>query len=264
MGIKRRFQLDGFAGTGMLEGQPPGMEKLALEAEDILLAAINRVADNGAFEPGQVNPDLVGPARFQADFQQAVSAKILDDPVVGAGGLAVGPGSDFLAKAGIAAQGDVNDAFGRFGPAKNQGQVNLLDRSGLELLLQLAQRGRGPSDNHQPGGIPVQPVDDAGPVGCAGVILHQAGQIRVAGQQGIDQGAAGMPLRRVNDHPGRLVDDDQIVIFVNNVERRRLRLESSGFGRGQVNGDDIAGLEGSTGSSRLAGDQDLALANQFL
>ena len=101
MGIERRFQLDRFAGAGMLEGQPPGVEKLPLQAEDVLFAAVNRIADYRAFEPGQVNPDLVGPARFQADFQQAVSAKILDDPVMGPGRFAVSPRGDFLAKVGV-------------------------------------------------------------------------------------------------------------------------------------------------------------------
>ncbi len=75
MRIERRFQLDGFTRAGVLEGEPPGVEKLPLQAEDVLFAAVNRIADYRAFEPGQVNPDLVGPARFQADFQQAVSAR---------------------------------------------------------------------------------------------------------------------------------------------------------------------------------------------
>ncbi|NJN93555.1 MAG: hypothetical protein HC875_05385 [Anaerolineales bacterium] len=73
-------------GAGVAEAQPLGVEKLALEAEDVLFAAIDRIADDGAFEPGQVDPNLVGPAGFRA----SCTAQNLQAPGSGCGSVCRG------------------------------------------------------------------------------------------------------------------------------------------------------------------------------
>lgn len=264
MSIQRRFQFDGFAGAGVAETQPPGVEKLALEAEDILFAAIDRIADHGALEPGQVDPNLVGSPGFQANFKQTVLLKIFNHPVMGAGRFAVGAGGDLLAEAGVAAQGNFDNAFGGFGPAKHQGQVGFFDGSGFELLLQATQRLRSAGHHNQARRIAVEPVDNAGAVGGISVAQAKRGQIGVAGQQGVDQRAALVAVGRVDNHTRRLVDDHQIVIFINHRQGCGFRLRRIGFGSGQMNGDNIARLHGAAGPNRLSGHQNLALTDQLL
>ena len=42
------------------------------------------------------------------------------------------------------------------------------------------------------------------------------------GDERVDQGAALVPGRRMDDEPGRLVDDDQVLVLVDDGERDRL------------------------------------------
>ena len=43
-------------------------------------------------------------------------------------------------------------------------------------------------------------------------------------EQGVDQGAVEIARRRVDDHPGRLVDDQQMLVLEDDLERDVLRL----------------------------------------
>src|SRR5690606_20773989 len=74
-------------------------------------------------------------------------------------------------------------------------------------------RGRvgagAPGPEEQAGGALVEAVDDPGPVGLA-----DAGDLRVAGEQAVDQRPLVPPGTRVDDDAGRLVDDDQVVVLV--------------------------------------------------
>ncbi len=42
--------------------------------------------------------------------------------------------------------------------------------------------------------------------------------------QRVDQGTGLLPARRVHDHAGRLVDDNNVIVLIDNLERDRLRL----------------------------------------
>ena len=44
-------------------------------------------------------------------------------------------------------------------------------------------------------------------------------EVGIISQHGIDQCSRGMPRGRVDDHSGRLIDHEQIVIFKDNIER---------------------------------------------
>ena len=56
------------------------------------------------------------------------------------------------------------------------------------------------------------------------LLAADAAQIVDVVQQRVDQRAAGMAGRRVHDHAGRLVDDDEVAILVDDRERQRLGL----------------------------------------
>ena len=58
-------------------------------------------------------------------------------------------------------------------------------------------------------------------------------------QQRVDERPLGIAGRRMHDHSGRLVDDDQMRILEADIERDRLRFRLGGFGFRQPHGDDL-------------------------
>ena len=54
------------------------------------------------------------------------------------------------------------------------------------------------------------------------------------GDQRVDQRAVGIARRRMHDEPRRLVDDDEVLVLVDDVERNILALRLGGRGGGHV------------------------------
>jgi hypothetical protein len=76
--------------------------------------------------------------------------------------------------------------------------------------------------------------------------LHAADprQVVAVREKGIDQRAAFRARRRVNDHSLGLVENKQVVIFINDVERDRLGRDARWRGRGRrFQRYQIAGLQ---------------------
>ena len=73
--------------------------------------------------------------------------------------------------------------------------------------------------HHQPGGVLIEPVHNAGPADAA-----DPGKARAAmGDQRVDQGPALVARGRVHHKVSRLVDDDDVVVLVDDIERYILR-----------------------------------------
>ena len=69
-------------------------------------------------------------------------------------------------------------------------------------------------DDQQARGVAVEPVDDPRPV------LAGDGRERVVVElEGVDQRAGPVPLGRVGDHAGRLVDDGERLVLVDDLDR---------------------------------------------
>ena len=79
--------------------------------------------------------------------------------------------------------------------------------------------------HHQPGRVLVEPVHDTG---AADAPDARQGVAAMA-QQGVDQGAGGVPRCRMDHEPRRLVDDDHIVVLEDdgqwNIFRVRRRID---------------------------------------
>jgi len=69
-----------------------------------------------------------------------------------------------------------------------------------------------PRDGQQPRGVAVEPVHDPGPLGIAA---------RAAAGQRIDERVAAVPRAGVDDQPGRLVDDQDVLVLPDDVRRGR-------------------------------------------
>ena len=72
--------------------------------------------------------------------------------------------------------------------------------------------------DHQAAGSLIQPVHDARALLAAGSRPGSA-----PAEQGIHQGAGAVPGRRVHDHAGRLVDDQEVVVLEHDAQRYPLR-----------------------------------------
>src|SRR5216683_6213014 len=83
-------------------------------------------------------------------------------------------------------------------------------------------RDLGLGDDHQPARILVEAMHDPRPSDPA-----DAGQTRAAmAEQGVDESTVRVSRGGMDDHAGRLVDDDQMCILEAHIERDRLRFRS--------------------------------------
>lgn len=78
----------------------------------------------------------------------------------------------------------------------------------------------GLGHNQQSARVFVDPMDDARPQRCAN---GRQFPVRVR-KQAVDQRAVAIPRARVDNQTGWLIDDQQVLVLINNVDRHRLRL----------------------------------------
>ena len=138
---------------------------------------------------------------------------------VGRAGRLAGRGDGHLRRgAGRAADGrlDLPPVVGH--RALDQGQVAALHGAGGELFdegaVGLGRAGHG----EEPRGALVEPVHDAGTVRRAHALGHEERQVGEARQETADQGALGVTGPGMDDEPGRLVDDGDLGVGVDDLE----------------------------------------------
>ena len=106
--------------------------------------------------------------------------------------------------------------------------IGALDGVIGELLGQAGHGALVLGGDQQARGVLVQAVDDAGPR-----LAADADQLVAAmGDQGIDQRAVGIARRRMHHQPGRLVDDDEVLVLINHGQRDILALRTRRHRRG--------------------------------
>ena len=118
------------------------------------------------------------------------------------------------------------------GAAPDKGDIGAVQRAGAavvgelggEVLVRLLGLGR----DHDARGVLVEPVHDARALDAANA--HQA--VAAMEEQGVDQRAGRVARGRVHHHADRLVDDDQLVVLVEDVERDVLGVRLGIFGSG--------------------------------
>jgi hypothetical protein len=71
--------------------------------------------------------------------------------------------------------------------------------------------------------------------------VHDPGPLRIAAgdaavEEALDERAGGVPGTRVDDQPGRLVDDEQVLVLVGDPQVERLLLQ---LGRGEDSGVEL-------------------------
>ncbi len=156
-----------------------------------------------------------------------------DAPGGECGASSLGSGRQAGGHAGAAAQvacnGQVDAAGIVFDAAVDERQIGLFDLPGSKEASQAAVGVVVPSDEEDSGSVFVKPVDDARPCGSA-----EGGQAAEAQGEGVGDGAGGEAGSGMDGEAGRLIHGDEIVIFVEEIER-------NGFGRGdeRSRGDEL-------------------------
>jgi hypothetical protein len=262
------LELAALAGDRVVEGQPPGVESLPREVaaggavarirEGAPLAPrVDRIADDGVADVGHVDPDLVGAAGYRAALDEGGPGEAFDDPVEGAGLPPARDHRHLLALRRVASDRPLDDAAPSCRKAKTDCEVALLDLAPPEGDRQSEVGALRLRHHHQPGRVLVEPVHDPGALDAA-----DRGQILAVAEEGVDQGPGGVARRRVDDEAGRLVEDQELRVFVEDDERNVLGEEVELLRRRLVDLDAIADRDLGSGLARLAVEQDMAVVDE--
>ena len=220
---------------GVAESQLAGVEHEAVGIGAFFTRfAVDGVTEDGCADVFEVNANLVGAAGVEGAFDEAGAVALLgEDFVVGDGGFA-GAGVDdghLLAIDGMAA--DVGeDGVGVF--EGGLGGDGVVDFGGGFAFGKLGEEGLhgavGFGDDDAAGGVFVETVHDAGTFDAV-----DAGELVSAMmEEGVDEGAIGIASGGVDDHAVGFVENDEVLVFVEDVERDVLgdELEGNGLGNG--------------------------------
>ena len=144
--------------------------------------------------------------------------------------------------------------------AARDGEIGTLDIVGGEHVGEGGVGRFALGGDHDAGRILVEAVDDAGAGDAA-----DAGESRAAmKEQGVDQRTTLGAARGVDDEAGRLVDDDEVFVLEDDVERNVFRFRQRADGDRQVDGVDGAGDDLGAGvGRRLAVGGDTAFLDQY-
>ncbi len=213
--------------SGCVEPQLGRVQELALQAQ-LGAVPVDRVADDGGADRGQVHADLVGAPGLERHPQERAARQRLDQLELGervAAGVGVErhPGR----VAAVAADRRLDPAPARPRPPADEGDVRPPDPAAAQLRLQARMGAPVAGDEQEARRVAVEPVDDPGP-GVVAACGHAA--------QRVDERRARVAGHRVDEQPGGLVDDDQVRVGVGQRHadalrrrggRRRLRLRQA-------------------------------------
>ncbi len=137
------------------------------------------------------------------------------------------------------------------GHAGREGEVFLRHGAVLELVARALVRAIVFGDENRAARVAVEPMHDAGARGPAELAEFVEMVTQGRGERAFPVASAGM-----HDHAGRLVDDGDGVVFVENFQRNGGRQRAFTRELGERNGDDVAGAHAHRGFGALAIDAD--------
>src|SRR5881394_1743648 len=155
----------------------------------------------------------------ELDLDERSGAEFLEDRPVGAGGACVcgfggGPRGHLYAAIGIARDGELDAALcaGEF--PLHEGEIGLLHRARLKGFGKFGVSEIVLGDGDCAARVFVQPMNDAWSQRIATLRERLA-----TAEKSVDERAARVPCSGVDGHASWLVNDDEVVVFVENVER---------------------------------------------
>ena len=195
--------------------------------------SIERVANNGRAQGGEVDTDLVSTPGLDVAFHAGKSIrKGGKDFPMGDGAFSAGAQHGHLLAIGGAATNLRVECAGRRRGAVDDGDVGLaevVDGKGLgKRLISPIILG----NDHDTGGVHIQPMDDAG-----ALLATNATKVGAMPEESIDQSTVTVAAGGVDDQSGRFVEGQKVVVFVEN-------------GKRNVLGDKVGGFSGREGENK--------------
>ncbi|MNZ71118.1 hypothetical protein D3C78_894730 [compost metagenome] len=213
--------LHDFAGDGVSQLQHGGVQRLAVEvaqgqgqlrsriSQQAQTATVSGIPHQRMLDVSHVDTDLVGTTGFQTQTQTGVATELLVHPVVGHGRTAIGHHSHVGTLGRVTADGGIHGtACGHV--TYGDGFVLTGDLTRLQRLHQMGLGRDRLGNHHQASGVFIQTVHYAG--------TGHLGDAGVAVQQGVQYGAVRRAGARVDHQTGRLVDHQNVFIFIDDVE----------------------------------------------
>ena len=198
-------------------------------------AAVERIADDRVADGAQVHADLMRAPGGNGDAQQRDALQIARprDARNGVAGAA-GARRHLDAVLRIAADRGV-DALALLHQSPRQRDVFLLDFAIVELPRQLLVRIVVLGDHHHARRALVEPMHDAGTDFAA-----DAAQVLDVVQQRVDERAGRIAGGGMDDHARGLVDDHDVGVVEQDLERQVFRQRRRRLRLGQLDADDVA------------------------
>ncbi len=207
-----------------------------------------------------MHPHLVGASRLQPELEKGEGAERFEPPVAGDGLPSPRRHHRHL----FPVDGVPPDPR-RHGPpvdrraSEDDPMVLPVHRVGCEPGGQRPVGGVGPRDHENPGGVPIEPVDDPRSGNAP-----DPGQGVGAPKERVHEGSAGVPRRGVNHHAGGFIDDQQVGIFIQYTEGKILRHHIEGNGRRDDDGHRFPALQAGRRTHDLSRQPDVPLLDQPL
>ena len=219
-----------------------GVEQLTCDAGGTrqgVGAAVHRVAGDGATRRGGVDPDLVGATGQKLYLQQAGTGPGAENLPVCPGRPAFCANRHFLTMNGMATNRAFPGTDLASGPAQDKRQVAFLGFPVFKLAAEFAVGGVGLGCHEDAGGFQIEAVNDAGSLGTAPRGEFSRAVVKEGGGKG-----AGRPTGAgVDGKAGGFVEDDDVGILIQDVERNGFRLHFAWGRVGDAHGDAGAGGE---------------------
>ena len=214
-----RLEIDRLSCHGVLKSQSPCMQRLTRHACPGS-PAINGVSQKGMSSMSHVNANLVRASRVQSALNQTTTVTLCQQIQGGRCSFArlVGQINHCHAQSmgRISPYGCIHKPFRGSCPTfMRDCQILTMHLSGRNLSHQGVHRLSGTCNHHQPAGVFVQSVNNAG-------TWHIAG-LGVQSQQTIEQGSTPISWSRVHHQACRLVNHPQMFIFIDHIDGHGLR-----------------------------------------
>ena len=178
-------------------------------AEGVAPIAIEGVAENGVAAVGEVNPDLVFAAGFEADFDPGGVGGPFEDTAMGDGVFAAGGvRRDIDAMDAVFGETGVDGEGVRDDAALGDGEVGASGGVGLELILKAVLGGLGFGEDEEAGRLAVEAMDDEEAFG-------RTAAPEVVEEDGIE-GAAFFVFGADGEESGGFIGDEEGAVFVEN------------------------------------------------
>ena len=223
----------------MTESKPGRVKKVPLRRQRYDLpspaATVGIIADHGVPYRREMDPDLVRATGVQVRSKQVDRVEPGQPDERGLCRLTSLPrcSHDRHPAAVPRIPGDrlVDNYFVLFEMSPAHRCITTDDAAGRDRRRQQPMRTFCPRDQQEPGRFLVDPMHNAGP------LLTASRRERAATEKRVDQRAAPVPRRRVDDHTSRLIDHDDVLILVNDGDRNILRQDFTARRRRDDYGD---------------------------